>query len=77
MVFDRANWQKKCKLRMQYKYHSYATLSAKIGVSKATLWNWLNKAVEVPISQFLLISRLLDVNALEYIIKDEVQLPLF
>jgi len=78
MTFERARWQKICRKKMNAtRVHSYSKLAAIIKCSKSTLWNVLNRDnVNITVEDMLLISRILEVNPLDYIIVDEVQLKL-
>lgn len=78
MIFNRLAWQKVARAKItRYKVHSYAKVAALLKCSKSTLWNMLNRStVNVTVENFLIISRILEINPLDYIVVDEVQLKL-
>lgn len=78
MVFDRIRWQKKCRKVMNAtRVHSYSKIGAKLALSKSFVWSMLNTDhANITIENMLLISRILGINPLDYIVKDEVQLKL-
>lgn len=78
MVFNKELWQARCKTRMKFKRISYSNLALQLKAGKTTIHRYLNVPyVEMPIDAVLLISRILDVDILEFIVRDEVQLKLF
>lgn len=78
MIFDRVRWQKKCRKVMNAtRVHSYSKIAAIMRCSKSFVWAMLNNEhVNITVENMLLISRILDINPLDYIIVDEVQLKL-
>jgi len=78
MVFNRLQWQKVARAKItRYKAHSYAKIAAIIKCSKSQAWNMLNREnVNITVENFLLISRTLEINPLDYIVADEIQLKL-
>lgn len=78
MIFDKKNWQKRCRERMSWSFQSYKTLADTLKVSKSTIHRYLNNPqADVPIDAVMHLSRILGVHVLDYIVKDEVQLKLF
>ena len=78
MIFNRAAWQKKCRKVMgATRTHSYSKIAAIMACSKSFVWAMLNtEHCNITIENMLLISRVLGINPLDYIVKDEVQLKL-
>jgi len=78
MVFNRLAWQKKCRKVMgANRAYSYAKLAKVLHCSKSFVWAMLNTDhANITIENMLLISRILNINPLDYIIQDEVQLEL-
>jgi len=78
MIFNRVPWQKVAREKVtRYKVFSYAKIAAVLKTSKSTVWNMLNSdTVNITVENFLLISRILDINPLDYVVFDEVQLKL-
>jgi DNA-binding Xre family transcriptional regulator len=78
MVFKRLDWQKVARTKvLRYKKYSYGKLADLLKVSKSTVWKMLNHdTVNITVENFLLISRTLEINPLDYIAVDEVQLKL-
>ena len=78
MVFKRKDWQKRARsVLSRSRQWSYGKLADVLKCSKSTVWNILNRAkTNITIEDMLLISRILDINPLDYIVRDEVQLEL-
>jgi len=78
MTFKKLIWQKIARGKItRYKSYSYGKLAAYLNCSKSQAWQLCNNPrIEIKIEDFLLICRFLDIDPLEYIVKDEVQLEL-
>ena len=77
MIFLKVRWQRKARAYLKPLGLSYAKLAALLRCSKTTAWVMLtDKNTVLSIENMLLISRILGINPLDYIVKDEVQLKL-
>jgi transcriptional regulator with XRE-family HTH domain len=77
VIFDRKGWQRDCRKMMQSHGLSYRDLALRVRIKYPTLWRILRQPKsEIDIEEYLLISRILELDPLDYITKDEVQLKL-
>jgi len=78
MIFNRVPWQRQCRKVMgASRAHSYAKIAYTMKCSKSFVWSMLNTDyANIAIENMLLISRILEINPLDYIVKDEVQFKL-
>lgn len=77
MKFEREAWSKWVKATMKNRGISYQLLADWLKVSKAHVWRLLNKnSVAISVDEFLLISRHLKLNPVEFLVDAEVQLKL-
>lgn len=78
MIFRQEAFQKVARAKItRYKTYSYQKLADWLICSKSQAWNLCNlPSIEICIDDFLLICRYLEINPLDYIVKDEVQLQL-
>jgi len=78
MIFRKLVWQKAARGKItRYNTYSYSKLAAYLNCSKS--WSWQicnNPHIEIKIEDYLLICRYLELEPLDYIVKDEVQLEL-
>lgn len=76
MIFKRLAWQKRARyIISRSKLHSYGKLGNTLKMSKSTVWSMLNtNNALITVDNMLLISRILEINPLDYIVVDEVQL---
>lgn len=77
MVFRKKQWQTAILEKMITRKMSYRDLAQKVRKSKATVHRWMtNQLAQISIEDFLLVSRLLEVDPLPFFVIDEVQLKL-
>lgn len=78
MIFNVKSWQKRARnIISRSNVHSYGKIATTLKMSKSTFWNIINnEQAVVTVANFLLISRILEINPLDYIVVDEVQLKL-
>lgn len=78
MIFRKTQWQKVVREKIsRYKIYSYGKLADLLKHSKSQAWKMVNyEHCWVSVEDFLLICRYVEINPLDYIVKDEVQLKL-
>lgn len=77
MRFRKKQWQTAILKQMLARKMSYRDLAQKVRKSKATVHRWMtNQLAQISVEDFLLVSRLLDVDPLQFFVVDEVQLKL-